>query len=75
MALKAAYEDFIYRLDVLYIAATRGQPDALPDLSSDEIKYLEWVPKSLDQIFKEARQRRGRAILRSGKREANPGRG
>jgi CHAT domain len=72
MTLQSAFEDFVYRLDTLYIAATRGQPDALPDLSSDEIKRLEWVPKSLDEIFKQARKRSGLPILR---REAGPGRG
>lgn len=69
MAVRAAYEDFVYRLDILYIATTRGRPDSQPDLSGDEIKYLEWAPRSLDYILKEARKRPGRSILRSGKRD------
>lgn len=69
MVVQAAYEDFVYRLDILYIATTRGRPDSQPDLSSDEIKYLEWAPRSLDYILKEARKRPGRSILRGGKRD------
>jgi hypothetical protein len=58
-AVMAAYRDFFYRLDILYTAVTKGNPNAQPELSSDEIKDLEWIPKSVDQILRDAKKRPG----------------
>jgi len=69
-AVRAAHEDFVFRLDVLYIAATGGRRFALPELSDADIEQLAWVPKSVDQILKEARKRPGRSHgFRAGRRD------
>jgi hypothetical protein len=59
-AIRVAHNDIVFRLDVLYIAATKGRQDLPPELSNDEITHLEWIPRSIDQILKEARKRSGR---------------
>jgi hypothetical protein len=74
-AVRAAAEDFAYRLDLLYITTTGGRPDAAPELSSDEIENLGWVPRSLEAILKEAKEageakkRPGWSIRRGDKRD------
>jgi len=68
-ALIAAYDDFVFRLDMLYIAVTKGRPDSQPELTSDDIRYLEWIPKSVDSILRQARKRPGRLAFRGGKRD------
>jgi hypothetical protein len=69
VAVRAAYRDFVYRLDILYIAATRGRPDSQPELTSEEVRYLEWIPKSVDYILREARKRPARHTLRGSRRD------
>jgi hypothetical protein len=69
VAVRAAHIDFVYRLDILYIAATKGRPDSQPELTSEDVRYLEWIPKSVDYILREARKRPGRLPLRGGRRD------
>jgi hypothetical protein len=68
-ALRAAHDDFVFRLDMLYIAVTKGRPDSQPELTSDDLRFLEWIPKSVDSILRQARRRPGRLPFRGGKRD------
>jgi hypothetical protein len=68
VAVRAAHRDFVYRLDILYIAATKGRRDSQPELTSEDVRYLEWIPKSVDYILREARKRPARHTLRGGSR-------
>jgi hypothetical protein len=54
---------------MVYILATKGQRDASPDLTDEEIDQLSWIPKSIEQILKDARKRRPK--LRSGRHGRN----
>jgi hypothetical protein len=69
-AVVAAHDDIVFRLDVLYIAVTRGQRHSPPELSDADIAKLDWIPKSVEKILKEAKKRPGRALVfRGGKRD------
>jgi hypothetical protein len=67
-AVRVAYRDFVYRLDILYTAVTKGNPNSQPELSNDEIKHLEWIPKSVDQILRDAKKRPGLGSMLRGVR-------
>jgi hypothetical protein len=68
-AVICAHYDFVFRLDMLYIATTGGRSDSPPKLSEEDMARLEWIPKCVEQILKEARKRPGRLNFRGGKRE------
>lgn len=66
VAVQDARDEIGYRLDLLYIAATGGRQDSPPVLSDADIAELDWIPKSLDQILREAKKRTGRPRILGG---------
>jgi hypothetical protein len=69
IAISAAERDITIAVNMVYILATKGQRDASPDLTDEEIDQLSWIPKSIEQILKDARKRRPK--LRSGRHGRN----
>jgi hypothetical protein len=66
-AIQSAGPEIYFRLNMLYIAATAGQPDSLPELSEADIAQLEWIPKSVDKIVKDAKKRSKQQRARGGR--------